>query len=460
MVTTTVLLALTALSAQDPVVPHDGARAGPGIRPRVEVWTNRGDDVVSRGDRVRVFLRADRDAFVTVFRVDTDGRVRVLFPREPWEDTFLRREREYEIEGPRGRDALTIDDYPGVGYIFAVAAADPFDYRTVVTGDHWDYRVIADGRVRGDPYVALTDLAQRIVPEGYEDWDYDLAQYYVERHYDYPRFVCYDCHSYASWTYWDPYRYDCRSFRIVIYDDPWYYPYRYYGGTRVVWIRPYRPQPRYVFKEWSGVNREREEFITRARQRPAGEDRERERTARPARRTGVDAIPAPRTRDRDQRPNQPEARPDRPAPADRPADRPVRPVRPVRPDPGDRPATRDKPAVRAPAERTDRSVRPVRPAPEARPATRDKPAVRAPAERTDRSTRAPAERTDRSVRPAPGSRGAPIGSARPPGERDRPAARPVPSARHRRRARRRPAGPAAPRAPAAGRPPPPGPSPS
>jgi hypothetical protein len=67
-----------------------------------------------RGDRIRVFVRANRDAFVTVFRVDTDGRVRVLFPREPWEDTFVRRDREYEIEGSGGRDAFAVDTTPAL----------------------------------------------------------------------------------------------------------------------------------------------------------------------------------------------------------------------------------------------------------------------------------------------------------------------------------------------------------
>ena len=38
------------------------------------------------------------------------------------------------------------------------------------------------------------------------DYDYDVVPYYVERHYDYPRFVCYDCHAYASYSEWDPYR--------------------------------------------------------------------------------------------------------------------------------------------------------------------------------------------------------------------------------------------------------------
>ena len=268
-------------------------------RPRVEVWTNRGDNVYQRGDRARVYFRADRDAFLTVFRVDTDGRVRVLFPREPWEDSFVRGGREYEIEGTESGYAFYVDDYAGVGYVFAVAASDPFDYAPVAINDHWDYRVIAEGRVRGDPYVALTDLATRIVPEGYEDWDYDIVEYSVERHYDYPRFACYSCHAYASYTYWDPYAHYCSRFRIVIYDDPWYYPYRYpyYGSTGVVIVRPYRPAPRFVFKETGGTARDRDPYVTRTRQQP-GEDRRREASAPRGRDAGgLGEIPPPRRRD-------------------------------------------------------------------------------------------------------------------------------------------------------------------
>lgn len=239
-------------------------------RPRVEVWTNRGDNPYRTGEDARVFLRADRDAFVALFRVDTDGRVRVLFPRDPWDDGFVRAGREFEVEGGHGYDAFEIDDYPGVGYVFAVASADPFDFDAITRGDHWDYRVIADGRVRGDPYVALTDLAERIVPPGYDDWDYDITPYYVERHYDYPRFLCYDCHSYATFSYWNPYAYSCVRFRIVVFDDPYYYPYRYYGGRRVVFTRPFRPQPRFIFKDRGGVGDDR--FVTRERERPVNDN--------------------------------------------------------------------------------------------------------------------------------------------------------------------------------------------
>ncbi len=265
MLATLIFTVLAGTPSPSPATP---IRTPGFARPHVEVWTNRGDDPYHTGQRARVFLLADGDAYVTIFRVDTDGRVRVLFPREPWEDGFVRGGRQFEIQG-RDQDAFAIDDYPGVGYVFGVAAADPFNYGPIMTGDHWDYRAIADGRVRGDPYVALTDLAQRIVAEN-DDWDYDIAPYYVERHYDYPRFLCYDCHSYASYRYWNPYSYSCVRFRIVVFDDPYYYPYRYYGSTRVVFTRPFRPEPRFIFKDRGGVGDDR--FVTRERERPGNDN--------------------------------------------------------------------------------------------------------------------------------------------------------------------------------------------
>ncbi len=145
--------------------------------------------------------------------------------------------------------------------------------------------------MRGDPYVAVGDLAEKIAKEG--DYDYDVGEYYVEKHYDYPRFVCYDCHTYATYRYWDPYSSYCSRFRIVIYDDWYYYPYRRYGGGGVVVGRPYRPGPRYVFKDSDPRN----DYITRVAERPRNDPNTPRRT--PERdRTSADiggrgAIPTP-----------------------------------------------------------------------------------------------------------------------------------------------------------------------
>ena len=234
-------------------------------RPRINIWNNH-DDPYRRGERARIYFRTDADAYVTILRVDTDGRLRVLFPEDPWEDNYARGGRTLEVLSHTRDDAFGVDDYPGVGYIFAVASYDPFVYDDLVRNDRWDLRTVSDGRLRGDPYVALTDLASRIAAGS--DYDYDVAQYDVEQHYDYPRFLCYDCHTYASYSSWDPYDSYCPRFRIEIYDDFAYYPYRYYGGRNVVISRPARLRPRYVFKDNDG----RTDYVTRLRERPREPD--------------------------------------------------------------------------------------------------------------------------------------------------------------------------------------------
>src|SRR2546425_8179042 len=392
-------------------------------RPRVEAWTDRGDSPYASGQAVRVHFRADRDAFVTILRVDTDGRVRVLFPREPWEDNFARSGRDYEVQGGYDRDAFYVDDYPGVGYLFAVASADPFVYDGIQSKEHWDYRSIADGRVRGDRYVALRDLAQRLVPDGYSDWDYDIAPYYVQRHYDYPRFLCYDCHTYVSYSAWSPYDYTCARFRIVVFDDPYYYPYRYYGGTRVVFTRPYRPEPRFIFKDRQASDA----FITRVRERAVNGDRRRDVGVRGRDLGGTGVIPPPNIqpprrrpgsedqgnddRGRGRRPDQPEHRdrPDQPEHRDRP-DQPEHRDRPDQPDHRDEPGRLDRPA-RPPAQ------------PERRAAPEERRRADPPPPRAEPRREAPPPRGE-PRREAPPPRSAPRAEPKREPPKDKPRAEP------------------------------------
>lgn len=270
---------------------------GPGIR----VWTSSGD-LFHRGDRVRVYFRTERDAYVTVFRVDTDGRVRVLFPRIPDDDNWAAGGTTYQLSAYDRGVGFMVDDYPGVGYVFGVASNEPFDYHEMVAADGWDVREVSGGRVHGDPLSSLEEMVQGLLPAGYADFDDHLVPYYVDQRYDYPRFVCYDCHAYTPFAYWDPYLSWCPRYTLVVWNDPWYYypsywyPTRYYGGTRVVYVAPtYRS--RYVFK-----NRESSAPGIAYRDRrfdgAAGADRRRTDFVgvRGTDVGGVGAVPAPRSR--------------------------------------------------------------------------------------------------------------------------------------------------------------------
>ena len=256
--------AATAATAQAAYPVAQVSRSRASNSPYIEVWTNN-NEVFRRGDRVRVYFRTESESYVTIFRVNTDGRVRVLFPRGPWEDNYARGDRRYEVQAHGNRSSFIVDDYPGQGYLFAVASADPFNFHNIVSADHWDYRrIAAGGRITGDPYVSLMGLIDLIVPPNYSDYSYDVLPYYVEQRYEYPRFLCYDCHGYASYSYWNPYRYSCTSFRLVIYNDPYYYPARYYSGVRVVYQRPARILPRYIFRAQAPGRA----YVTRQRRRP------------------------------------------------------------------------------------------------------------------------------------------------------------------------------------------------
>jgi len=284
---------LLALGSQHPspaseITPRPEAPRGQQTAARISVWADR-EQPYRRGDDVRISFRAEASGHVTIMRVDTDGRVRVLFPREPWGRTFVRGGQALEVADTRERSSFRIDDAPGIGYLLAVTSPLPFQYEEVTRGDYWDFRSLEEGRIRGDPYVALTDLARKITQRG--NFGYDIAPYYVERRYAYPRFVCNECHSYARPNQWDPYAQSCVRYRVVIYDDPAYYPYRYSGGRNVVPARPLRPAARYVFRDAQpGV-----EYITRLRQR---ESHERRRLQGDRGRTSADvggrgAVPAP-----------------------------------------------------------------------------------------------------------------------------------------------------------------------
>jgi len=240
------------LAAGQPAHATSRANEPPGVR----IWTDHGE-VYRHAERFQVFFRTERDAYVTVLRVDTDGRVHVLFPLNPGDPNLARGGETYTVPGVDDRDAFVVDDPPGVGYVYAVAADDPFDYDAFATDGRWNLQTTAslvDGRIHGDPAASLQEVAQNILPQGYADYDTHLLPYDVEQRYDYPRFLCYDCHAYTPYASWDPYSVWCPQFSLDVYYNPFYfypsywYPTRYYGGTNVVYVRPGIVGRQYVFR--------------------------------------------------------------------------------------------------------------------------------------------------------------------------------------------------------------------
>lgn len=216
--------------------------------PPIHVWLNQ-DNYFVRGDRAKVYVRAAADGYLVVLRADADGRLRVLFPIDPSDDTFIRAHKKFEVRSRGDREAFAVDEREGSGVVLAAWSASPFKFDEFVRGDHWDYRVLGAIQTGSDAEAALVDVVQRMA--GDARFDYDVVTYTVESTTAYYRHGYRDGY-YPSFGvgfgYGLPYRYRFGLFSSASCYDPFFYdPFYcgpYYAGFRFAYFYdPFRYDP-------------------------------------------------------------------------------------------------------------------------------------------------------------------------------------------------------------------------
>lgn len=258
------LAALTALAVFTP------ARHAFAQSLTVDVWTNRGADAVYQpGDAMEVRARVNDNAFLLVYEIDSDGFVHVLFPTRgetgsaPGGETL-------RVPDPNGDRALVVENNTGQDYIVAIASRRPFEnlpwylrpYNA--QGDAMGYvdqpqadeeGITTDGRIVGDPFVAMERIRRRVLNQPNDEASFATAYttYYVHEQVQYPRYICNDCHRpghWAWWDGWDPYYTQCAvvDFRI---NWAWAWGPGYWFGYVPYYAYAYRPgcAPQW---RWSG----------------------------------------------------------------------------------------------------------------------------------------------------------------------------------------------------------------
>ena len=152
----------------------------------VRVWLE-GGDVYDNYSDVAIWLRPERDCYTTLFMVDTDGYMHVLYPSSPYDDTWLYGGRSYGYSGYE----LGLDRFDGAGiaYVFAVGSPVPFDY------SYYGASVFVGGfgfRIYGDPFIASRNFYMTLLP-AHCRWDYvgvSYARFYVDHWARYPSYLC------------------------------------------------------------------------------------------------------------------------------------------------------------------------------------------------------------------------------------------------------------------------------
>ena len=118
-----------------PALPSGDAFASDGAP--VRLWMNN-DRRYRPGDKARLQVDADVDGYLLVLHFDTDGRIRVLFPLDPRDESSVQAGRRYEVRDLTGEAAFRAYG-DGTGLIYTAISPDPWRFDQVTLADRWDY---------------------------------------------------------------------------------------------------------------------------------------------------------------------------------------------------------------------------------------------------------------------------------------------------------------------------------
>ena len=123
---------------------------------RLEVlaWVDRPDSAYARGERVRMFVRTNRDAYVTILNVDPAGETTVLFPNRYQSDNRVRAARAVEIPAPGSGSQVVVRGPVGTELLKVIASTEPVPlFEAMQMADIGAFR-----RLRAEPQGIARDL--------------------------------------------------------------------------------------------------------------------------------------------------------------------------------------------------------------------------------------------------------------------------------------------------------------
>jgi hypothetical protein len=151
--------------------------------PRVRV-TIEGPHAVPFGFPMRVRFEVSDNAFVTVGRVDDNGRLTILFPYSRTQRAAVRGGQVYYARNPRlgGEASFLATDRMG-GYVFAIASYAPLDFSSFENRDYnriggYSRFTVANRSIARRPDVFVDRFAAAVLWDVNTPYDYDVDYYF------------------------------------------------------------------------------------------------------------------------------------------------------------------------------------------------------------------------------------------------------------------------------------------
>jgi uncharacterized protein DUF4384 len=254
------------LTAQSIYLNDNQAKSWTDDSPRVRVWFD-GPRSVPNGAPMRVRFEVSDNAFVTVVRVDDNGRMTVLFPRSRNQRAAVRANQIYFANNPRlGSEISFVSTGTMGGYVFALASYAPldfsrFEYRDFERIGGWSTFTQVNRPIARRPDVFIDRFAAAVLWDKDTPYDYDVDYYFptgysssIASAYSYcgSMFTQYGAGAYGgfpqwAWDDWDlmpyPYHNMCRSWYAGVQCFT-YLPINSYTGCsigQIVQANPTKP---------------------------------------------------------------------------------------------------------------------------------------------------------------------------------------------------------------------------
>jgi TPR repeat protein len=119
---------------------------------KVTAWVDRKDESYRAGDTVQLFVKANRDSYITVIDVGTSGKVHILFPNRHHTDNRVLAHQVLEIPGPDAPYRIRVGGPAGHELIKVIATTRPDQLiqadRLAESGPFQSYRGTPEGLTR------------------------------------------------------------------------------------------------------------------------------------------------------------------------------------------------------------------------------------------------------------------------------------------------------------------------
>ncbi|MFH0802738.1 MAG: FlgO family outer membrane protein [bacterium] len=97
----------------------------------ISLWLDKGENPTYKNeDTMKIFFKADKDCYVTICNINTEGKVNLLFPNNFTRDNFVKAEQVYSIPDEDAPYDFQVEGKGGVEYIYALATDKPFGVAT------------------------------------------------------------------------------------------------------------------------------------------------------------------------------------------------------------------------------------------------------------------------------------------------------------------------------------------